>query len=282
MSFWKPKKPSKAAPLPEFSPEDQAIIDSFVTVYPTDGTQIFSDEQIQLQSLIISGLIPENDIEHVKSLAYSPAPSFKETIWIKNKLSEILNDKTQYNFENLFTILDMVPKKLYYKFRNFPLKLSVATDSSKDPGAISIVSEEPQGPGYIGRIDKDQSVYITKDAAALQEEVIKVLVDLNTDTMTKLYKVAIEDGRCCFCRKALLSMEDDKVGYDSTCARVYGMPHGELIAADPNIAKVSPRQILNAIVEAAPEETLAQKIARGPFDPAVMNAILGENPGKRW
>lgn len=204
--------------------------------------QLFTGEQLQLQSLIESGLVADKDLVFATSIANAPKATATQLKWVKTLLDKLICEPpVRYEFTNIFSALDaFFGKKYFGQFQGYPLTMKVATPAAKHPGAIYIVSEKP-GLGYIGRIDLDHSIAIPKRCEEIKEDLIKYLQDLNSDPAKNMKQ------------QASLSKPNP----------IYG---AELVH------KVQP-------------ETLQQQVARGPFDPTLMNAVLSEyegQKGRRW
>lgn len=191
---------------------------------------LFTPEQYQLQSLLESGLVDPKDQVFASSIANAPNATPNQLKWVKTILDKLLQPPPErYEFTQIFVNLQ-TSKRVTLEFRGYPIKLSVATDAAKHPGAIYMVSEEPD-MNYIGRIDLDHSVVIPKRCSHIKEDLIRFLHDLNSDPL-KWVKPA-----------------------PKPVGNRYGVA---LVTAPPK------------------QETIAQQVARGPFDPAKMQDVLSE------
>lgn len=199
--------------------------------------QLFTPEQLQLQSLIESGLIEQKDLVFATSIANAPKATPTQLKWVKTILDKIIGEPiVKYEFATLFASLGVI-KRANTLWQGHPLKLNIATDTAKYPGAIYIVSEKP-GLGYVGRIDLDHSVVIPKRCADIKEDLIRFLMDLNSNPAK-------------FRISAAAKVVQDKFGV-------------ALVTAPPRV------------------ETEAQKVARGPFDPDVMQLMIDGNKSEPW
>lgn len=189
---------------------------------------LYTVEQLQLQSLVESGLIEDKDLVFAKSIATAPNATPIQLKWVKTLLDKLIGEPpVRYEFTALFNSLNII-KTLTTEFQGSPLRLNLAGTAAKYPGAIYLVSQK-SGLGYVGRIDMDHSVVIPKRCEAIKESLIKFLMDLNSDP-------------------------------------------GKFVRP------IQPKQaVFGAALMTTPvNETLQQQVARGPFDPVVMNALLNE------
>lgn len=152
--------------------------------------ELYTVEQLQLQSLLESGLVDPKDHEFATSIANAPRATPSQLKWVQKLLDKLLADPpTKYEFKNLFNMLNtLVGKKYVGLFQGSPFSMKIATDSAKHPGAIYMVSEKP-GLGYIGRVDVDHSVSIPRRCEEIKEELIKHLMDLNADPLKMSMKL---------------------------------------------------------------------------------------------
>jgi hypothetical protein len=136
----------------------------------------YTDEQLQLQSFISSEFIVDDDKGFAESLAYSINPTKNQIKWISILLKKILGEDTKYDFRNIFEYLESVTgKQISQFFDKNVLKMRIASEQAKYPGAIYMTSEA----GYIGRINTDYSVVLTIDYAHLYDQIIEFLTELN-------------------------------------------------------------------------------------------------------
>lgn len=115
------------------------------------------------------------------------------------------------------------------------IRVSVATDRSRFPGSLSVLSAARDQMGdngfmqrtWFGRV-MQSGVFTPGRAinASYRDAVVERLREFARDPA----KVASEEGklngRCCFCRQSLKDARSTAVGYGKTCARNFGVPWG--------------------------------------------------------
>jgi hypothetical protein len=195
----------------------------------------YSDEQIQLQSLVESELVAACDAQFARRIAYANPPSAKQAEWVTKLLQQTLGipsttTVTKVVFDKIFALMGRAKKaglqapKVLLKFGNEEIKMSVASDRAKHPGALSLVTDNR---GYMGRINLDSSVTVIKRGVEVKQELLTLLTKFNEDPA----KMAAEHGKllskCCFCSRQLSTPESKAMGYGPDCAEHYGLPWGK-------------------------------------------------------
>jgi len=104
-----------------------------------------------------------------------------------------------------------------------PVRLHVAGDRSRTPGAIQITDGGPYGDNkYFGRIHEGQ-FRAGRDITDGVIEVINALVEDPEGVASEYGKLT---GECCFCSRPLSDEKSTAVGYGKVCSKKYGLPWG--------------------------------------------------------
>jgi len=111
----------------------------------------------------------------------------------------------------------------------FPIRLYVAGDRAREPGAVTVQSADKKSDGertWIGRISQTGEFQGARGVANV-EKIVDRLREFSADPAG----VAAADGkltcRCCFCG---LGLDDEKsvdVGYGPVCAKKFGLSWGK-------------------------------------------------------
>lgn len=104
------------------------------------------------------------------------------------------------------------------------IKLSLASENSKHPGAVYVASGTWGGP-YYGRIEPNGTLVPGRDLCDEVRELLRELADKPAETAAKHGKLT---GHCCFCARRLSDERSTQVGYGKVCADHFGMPWGSL------------------------------------------------------
>jgi Family of unknown function (DUF6011) len=205
----------------------------------------YTENQLVLQSLLDSGLVPDWRISFAKSIATEAKLSVKQAFWVEKIVQEICTTPVvpvpKGNFAAVFSMFATAKKHL--KFPKVQLdspvghmKLSIASQNAKFPGSISIVISGSRG--FVGRIRLDGTVDINRQGEDMSKDIIAFLVEFNKDPV----KMSVEQGklhsRCCFCALPLKTQESLAVGYGDVCARHWGLPWGKQKITDPEILEM--------------------------------------------
>jgi hypothetical protein len=211
------------------------------------NTPVYTDQQLVLQSLLESGLVPAWRQDFARSISLEPRLSPKQAMWLDKIVTEVCNAPPAAapingNFDAIFNMFATASKHL--KFPKVQLdsdvghvKLSVASKNAKYPGSISIVLDGSRG--FVGRIRLDGTVDINRQGTDISQEIIAFLVEFNKDPV----KMSVEQGklhsRCCFCALPLKTQESLAVGYGDVCAKHWGLPWGKKKITDPEILEAA-------------------------------------------
>ncbi len=211
----------------------------------------YTIEQLQLQSLIESGIIPHWRVSFATSIATTKHPSVKQLEWVNKIIAETLENLTKsasavkQDFTAIFDMFKTAkahklkwPKlALVYKTegnKHYKLVMSIQSDSSRRPGAIALVAD---GFGYIGCVDVNHDIIWNRQVKEIKDVIEKLLITFNKDPK----RIAAEHGKlmsaCCFCQLTLSTQESLAVGYGPDCAKHWVLPWG--------IEKVTPQQIMD-------------------------------------
>ena len=109
------------------------------------------------------------------------------------------------------------PKVRFLAPQGGELRLSLASGSSKYPGAVQIKVND----NWLGRIMPDGTVVGRNVDAAMVATIVKVAE--NPAAAAKAYGALM--GRCSFCNLELTDAGSVEVGYGPICAKSYGLPH---------------------------------------------------------
>jgi len=218
----------------------------------THGDQVyqFTVEQLQLQGLVESGLVPAWRKDFALSIATQKNPSAKQHDWVVKIVNEVLSApapqaRAAADYTNIFNMFTTAKKHLKYpkvtlifNSRHDKIKFGVQGDTSRRPGAISIVVD---GVGYCGCIALDHELILTREGRTVENELVTLITEFNKAPA----KMAAEHGKmlsaCCFCRLPLKTQESLAVGYGPDCASHFGMPWGKQRITDPQILEIDLR-----------------------------------------
>lgn len=110
------------------------------------------------------------------------------------------------------------------------LRLSIAGDSAKVPGSVTLTSADRDAEGarqWFGRVTRDG---VFEPSGALdgktQTAIAAALKALAVDPAKAAADYGHLTGVCCFCGIGLTDERSTAVGYGPTCARKWGMPWG--------------------------------------------------------
>jgi Zn finger protein HypA/HybF involved in hydrogenase expression len=112
------------------------------------------------------------------------------------------------------------------------LRLSIGSEQSKNPGSITITSDERayEDRTWHGRILESGEMQTRRSGAP--EAVITALRELSADpTEQTLAREGRVSGVCCRCNAELTKDESKTLGYGPTCAKYLGLKHGKRAAA---------------------------------------------------
>ena len=105
------------------------------------------------------------------------------------------------------------------------LRLSIAGERSRFPGAINVTSDGPwDHRRYYGRIDQDSGEFAP--SRECPDWVMESLADFNEDPAKVASLHGQRFGNCCFCSRELTDERSLEVGYGPVCAGYYGLPWG--------------------------------------------------------
>ena len=106
------------------------------------------------------------------------------------------------------------------------VRLSVAGDRSKTPGAINITDGGSFGENtWYGRVFPEDGRF--QRGRNCTDEVVDLLRRLDSDPQQFVGEHGKRTGVCCFCAQALTDERSVAVGYGPICAAKYGLPWGE-------------------------------------------------------
>jgi hypothetical protein len=214
----------------------------------TNKIVTYSDEQIALQSLLDSGLIPAWRVDFVQSISYATKPSPKQMDWITKILNEVLTDAslTQTSpapsdakaYDAIFAMFETAKKHLKWPKvtlamkSGLTVKLSVASSAAKHPGAISIITDG----AYCGRITPaaPHALILTREGRNHETQLREFLAEFDKDPAGMATAYGKLTSKCAFCGLPLSTPESLAVGYGDTCAKHYGLPWGK-VKFDPNV-----------------------------------------------
>jgi len=212
----------------------------------TNKIVTYTDEQIALQSLLESGLIPAWREDFVRSISTTANPSAKQLDWCVRILNEVLTESvpTQVTAEDpgmydaIFAMFETAKKHLKWPKVTLAMKsgsivkLSVASKAAKHPGAISIVT----AGAYCGRISPTtpHQLILTREGRLVETELRGFLAEFDKDPAGMATAYGKLTSKCSFCGLPLSTPESLAVGYGDTCAKHYGLPWGK-VKFDPNV-----------------------------------------------
>jgi len=214
---------------------------------------MFTKEQLQLQSLVESGLVPAWRLDFARSIANTKRPTAKQLDWVQKILDSIVNAPAaevplKHDFKNIFDLFATASKNglkwpkvaLVYEMdksgRSHPqhkkVLIKVQGPNSRSPGALALVVD---GVGYCGCIHLDHTVFFNRAAAGVKDALLALMIEFNKDPK----KMASDHGKllssCCYCRLPLSTAESLAVGYGDTCAKHWGLPWGKIKMTDAQI-----------------------------------------------
>jgi len=128
------------------------------------------------------------------------------------------------------------PKTRFAAPGNGELLLSLAGDTSKNPGAVYVKLNGE----YVGKVTAQGAAYGL-------DALLPTLRAIEADPAAAGASYGALTGRCSFCDKALTDEGSVEVGYGPVCARRYGLPHAPkgsatvvpVVHATPDPAKVA-------------------------------------------
>lgn len=108
------------------------------------------------------------------------------------------------------------------------VRLSVAGERSRNPGAINVASVGSwEERTYFGSISRDGVFQPTHEGAKL-EGLANVLKAFAADPAKIASEYGRLNGNCCFCSLKLSDERSTAVGYGKTCAQNFGLPWGDI------------------------------------------------------
>jgi len=132
------------------------------------------------------------------------------------------------------------------------LRLSIAGDASKNPGSITVTSDERayEDRTWHGRILSTGEMQTRRSGAP--EAVLSALSALSADpTEAALAREGRVSGVCCRCNAELSTEVSKTLGFGPTCAKYLGLKHGKRAAAAVLAVRESERLELVSVEEAA-------------------------------
>lgn len=105
------------------------------------------------------------------------------------------------------------------------LRMSVAGPNSRQPGSISVTSDERSFDDrtWYGRITTGGAFQPGRDCPS---EVTEILERFAADPAGQAKTHGQKYGNCCFCQRELVTTESLAAGYGPVCAERYGLPWG--------------------------------------------------------
>jgi len=206
---------------------------------------MFTKNQIALQTFLANGVVPKNTVSFASSIANRQNATSKQLFYVDKLVNEILEKankpipviKNSFDDTKIFQLFDNAQKHLKYP------KIRIQTESGKPillavsknhPGVIWLSSG---GFGTInyGRIIQNEGfIRFSHADTEIQKEISKTIENFAADPV----KVSADHGKlthnCCYCSKKLDTQESLDVGYGPICAKHYGLPWGK------NVQRIKP------------------------------------------
>lgn len=119
------------------------------------------------------------------------------------------------------------PKLLAATAEGEILRLKPAKDTSKNPGAIYVMSRS--GGTYLGKVTPAGEFVASWDAGATTSiaAALREMAERPAEAAARYGKLI---GSCCFCGLELSDERSTEVGYGPTCAKNWGLPWGSYSA----------------------------------------------------
>jgi hypothetical protein len=195
---------------------------------------MFTPNQISLQTFLANGLVPKTTISFATSIATARNPSSKQQFYIDKLVNDILNPKPQTgtpsNFDPspIFKLFDNAQKKLRHPKINLktdgglPLRMNT---SRNHPNCVFLGSGGFGSPTY-GKLMRSGEIHWYSKDHAERTDVQAMVEKFAKDPV----KVSADYGKlnhnCCYCSKALDTVESLDVGYGPVCAKHFDLPWG--------------------------------------------------------
>ena len=116
------------------------------------------------------------------------------------------------------------------------LKLKVAGENSRTPGALMVAGEGPFNVApFYGHVDA-AGVFHVRDAwkgTASATAIARALEAFALDPAGTAKAYGVATGSCCFCARELTDARSLSAGYGPTCADRFGLPWGESATVEP-------------------------------------------------
>jgi hypothetical protein len=147
------------------------------------------------------------------------------------------------------------------------LRLSIAGDRSRNPGSITVTSDESayEDRTWHGRILDTGEMQTRRSGAP--EAVSAALRELSNDpTEQTLAREGRVSGVCCRCNAELSTDVSKTLGYGPTCAKYLGLKHGKRAADAARAAEGSVVVSAEAIEAAATEVVEGHRQADGSYE----------------
>jgi len=112
----------------------------------------------------------------------------------------------------------------------YPIRLSVATAQSSDPGAIWVAGPTRNSMGrrpYYGKISTTGAWLPTASVVARREADIigAFLIAFANNPGVMAARWGHKTGRCCFCNRGLTDVRSTEAGFGETCSKHWGLHH---------------------------------------------------------
>lgn len=184
--------------------------------------------------------LPAKDQEFASSLLKSAnrGASEKQMYWIKKlalKATGVAIDAPTVatDMSGIVSLMHKAGTKLKYPKialqtkHGHPVKLAVAGERSKTPGAVNVTDGGDWGLNtFYGRIDTAGKWHGNDRAdVARLKEITDCLVSLSSDPAGIAGTYGKKTGCCCFCTHVLSDPKSTAVGYGPVCAKNYDLPH---------------------------------------------------------
>ena len=131
-----------------------------------------------------------------------------------------LFDKARAHLKFPAIVLSVVGKDCYSEVRVY-----VAGDRAREPGSITVVSQERDSEGrrlYYGKISCDGTWHARQDSGAPQG-LVQCLEAFAANPEGECIRHGKLTGKCCFCNSALTDERSTAAGYGPVCAKHYGL-----------------------------------------------------------
>lgn len=201
----------------------------------------YNTQQLQMQSLLLSGLVPSHDHNFASSLAYWTGNlSMKQQEFLDKILDRILNPGAPSNSVGALTVdVSNIMKMMNTAHDTFKMKwpkfwvqtadgttVKVALGTGIHSGTLKLSTGSYGNGRYFGSVTDKGEARFTRQGREKSDALIKVLTEFNSDPVGVATKYGKLMNACCFCHLPLSTPQSLAVGYGDTCAKHYGLPWG--------------------------------------------------------